>query len=161
MMFRRLAPLVIASLFAILSALPAAAATNVVRTTIPIDETSTFPLGPEARCFGVAQGTNITVHFSGTVTLTEFVSGPQAGRMHVRGRDTVTFTVPSTGTSGRGREIFNFNAKTEDTFVGMSVVHVQGTLPDGTAFKAVFHFHTVVKHGDVKVDMVKVNCVKP
>jgi hypothetical protein len=160
-MFRRLALLVFASLLAMLAPPPAAAAANVVRTTIPFDETTTFALGPEARCFGAAQGTNITVHATGTVTLTEFVSGPQAGRMHVRGRDTVTFTVPSTGTTGRGVEIFNFNAKSEDTVVGMSVVHVQGTLPDGTAFKAVFHFHTVVKHGDVKVDMVKVNCVKP
>jgi hypothetical protein len=161
MMFRRLAPLVIASLLAILATLPAAAATNVVRTTIPIDETSTFPLGPESRCFGVPEGTNITVHFTGEVTLTEFVSGPQAGRMHVRGRDSVTFTVPSTGTTGRGGEIFNFKSKGEDTVVGMSVVHVQGTLPDGIPFKAVFHFHTVIKQGDVKVDMGKVNCVKP
>jgi len=160
-MFRRLALLVFASLLAILATLPAAAASNVVRTTIPFDETFTFPLGPEALCFGATQGTNITVHAIGTFTLTEFVSGPQAGRMHVRGRDTVTFTVPSTGTSGRGREIFNFKAKSEDTFVSMAVVHVQGTLPNGTTFKAVFHFHTVVKQGDVKVDMVKVNCVKP
>lgn len=160
-MFRRLALLVFASLLAILTTLPAAAASNVVRTTIPFDETTTFPLGPEAPCFGAAQGTNITVHATGTVTLTEFVSGPNAGRMHVRGRDSVTFTVPSTGTTGRGREMFNFKAKSEDTVVGTAVIHVQGTLPDGTAFKAVFHFHTVIKQGDVKVDMVKVNCVKP
>jgi len=158
MMFRRLAPLVIASLFAILSTLPAAAATNVVHTTMPINETLTFPLGPEAACFGVRSGTNITVHFTGEVKLTEFVSGPNAGRIHVRGRDSFSFTVPSTGTSGRGGEIFNFKARGDDTFVSMTVVHVQGTLPDGTPFKATFHFHTVVKQGDVKVDIAKVNC---
>ena len=41
-MFRRLAPLMIASLFTILSALPAAAATNVVHTTIPFNETRDY-----------------------------------------------------------------------------------------------------------------------
>ncbi len=158
MMFRRLALLLIASLFTILSTLPAAAATNVVHTTIPIDETFTFPLGPEAQCFGVAPGTNITVRQTGQVKLTEFVSGPNAGRIHVQGRASDTFTVPSTGASGSAREIFNFKARGDDTFVAMSVVHAQGTLPDGTPFKATFHFHTVVQQGDVKVDIAKVNC---
>jgi hypothetical protein len=158
MMFRRLAPLVIASLFTILSALPAAAATNVVHTTIPFNETQTFPLGPEARCFGVAPGTTLTGQFTGEVTLTEFVSGPNAGRVHVRGGDVFTVTVPSTSARATGRERFNFKARDDDTFVSMGVVHVQGTLPDGTSFKATFHFHTVVQQGDVKVDIGKVNC---
>lgn len=157
-MFRRLAQLVIASLFAILSALPAAAATNVVHTTIPFNDTQTFPLGPEARCFGVPEGTTITGQFTGEVKLTEFVSGPNAGRIHVQGRDVFTVTVPATGARARGREVFNFKAKGDDTFVSMTVVHVQGALPDGTPFKATFHFHTVVQQGDVKVAIAKVNC---
>ena len=160
MLSRRLAHLLIASLLAILAVLPASAAKNVEHTTLPIDFTVTFPLGPEAQCFGVPEGTDLTVHFTGEVKLTEFVSGPNAGRIHVRGQESFTFTVPSTGTSGSGHLTFNFKEKGDGSFVDKTVVHVNVTLPDGTRYNATFHFHTVVKDGEVKVDIAKTNCEK-
>lgn len=158
MVSRRLAHLLIASLLAMLAVLPAAAAKNVVHTTISIDETVTFPLGPEALCFGVPEGTGITVHFTGEVKLTQFVSGPNAGRVHVKGKESFTFSVPSTGASGSGHLVFNFKDMGDGSSVAMNVVHVSGTLPDGTPYRATFHFHTVVKDGEVKVDIAKTNC---
>jgi hypothetical protein len=161
MLLRRHAHLFIASLFTILVALPAAAATNVVHTTIPVNETFTLQLGPEARCLGVPQGTTATAHYTGEIKQTEFVSGPNAGRIHVQERDVFTFTIPSTGAGGRARETVHVIVKNDDTVSFMNVVHMQGTLPDGTPFKVTFHVHVVVQQGEVKVDMVKVNCVKP
>ncbi len=67
MLLRRHAHLFIASLFTIIVALPAAAATNVVHTTIPVNETFTLQLGPEARCLGVPQGTTATAHYTGEI----------------------------------------------------------------------------------------------
>lgn len=139
-------------------AVPVAAADNIVRTTIPVDETRTFPLGPEAACFGVPEGTAITVRFTGEIIQTEFVSGPNAGRIQVRGKESFTFTVPATGTRGSGSQVFNFKAKDDGSFVSMNVVHVNGMLPDGTAFRATFHFHTVVKNAQVKNDIIRLNC---
>ncbi|CAA9387169.1 MAG: hypothetical protein AVDCRST_MAG93-9524 [uncultured Chloroflexia bacterium] len=159
MVSRRLAHLLIASLLAMLAVLPAAAAKNVVHTTIPIDQMVTFPLGPEAQCFGVPEGTGINVHFTGELKLTFFVSGPNDGRVHERAKLAFTFTVPSTGASGSGSNKFN-NKFGDGSFVSMNVVHVSGTLPDGTSYRATFHFHTVVKDGEVKVDIAKTNCEK-
>ncbi len=158
MVSRRLVHFLIASLLGILSALPVTAAGNVVHTTIPSNETFTFPLGPEARCFGVPEGTNITVHFIGEVKQTEFVSGPNVGRTHHVGKATITFTVPSTGARGTGRILFNDQAKDADTFRHILVVHINGTRGDGTAFKANFHVQMVVKNGEAKVDIYKVSC---
>ncbi len=129
-------------------------------STIPVDETRSFPTGPEAECFGVPEGTLVTLHYSGEVKHTEFVSGPNAGRVHEVGQLSFTLTVPSTSTTGSGRDSFNFKAE-GGRFVASDRVHVVGTLPDGTAFKATFHSHIAVQDGEVKVDITKVNCVKP
>ncbi len=161
MLLRHLAHLVIASLFTILAALPAAAATNVVHTTIPVNETFTLQLGPEARCLGVPQGTTATAHYTGEIKQTEFVSGPNAGRIHVQERDVFTFTIPSTGAGGSARETVNLIVKRDDAFGYMNVVHMQGTLPNGTPFKVTFHVHVVVQQGDLKVEMTHVSCAQP
>lgn len=136
------------------------AARNVEHRTVDFDQTFTFPLGPEAECFGVPEGTLVTVDFTGEIKETVFVAGPNAGRMQAHDRISVTFIIPSTGTRGIGREIFNFKGKDDDTVVASNVVHVEGTLADGTAFKAMFHGHFTMRDGEVTREIFKVNCIK-
>jgi hypothetical protein len=138
---------------------PAVAADHVQHSRVPVDQTITFPAGPEAPCFAVAVGTPIVIRNTGEFHRTEFVAGPNAGNIHLHGRLATTFTVPSTGATGQAPQMINFIAGRHTT-LNTTVVHMTGTGADGTPLKATFHFHGVVQNGAIHLNIARVNCVK-
>jgi len=144
----------------VMVAAPAAsAAGNVVQMTIPVQAVETVDLGPEAACLGLNPGDDLTIAYWGQLHLTQFVGGPNAGRIHVRGQVEGTFA--GDGVAGTFREHLNFKADSTGDGVFTLVIHASGSLADGTPIKFVFHVHEVVRDGEVRVEKLQVNCIKP
>ena len=142
------------------SALRVSAADNVVHSNVPVDQTITFPAGPEAPCFLVPAGTPITIHNTGNLRMTAFADGPNAGDVHVHGQLASAFFVPSNGAAGEAPVIINFRSGRHTTR-NTNVVHMTGALPDGTELKAQFHFHIILHDGVLRLDLASVNCIRP
>ena len=160
MFTRRLFSLLAVALLTLVAVVPAAAADRVVHRTEEINLSFTFPAGPEAECFGRAE--MITITFTGVVRTTEFVSGPNAGTFHERGRVAGTFrafTGDTTLVTGTFKQNFNFKIHRGDERVNF-VVHGTGTTPDGEQVKFQFHGHFTMRDGEITREIFKVNCIK-
>lgn len=68
-----------------------------VRSTIPHNETHSFPLGPEAEC--VAGAGAITIQEDLTITVLQFVDSPDAGNSSYQPGGGGTFAIASTAGS--------------------------------------------------------------
>lgn len=160
MFARRIVPFLMASLLAFIAVGSAAAAKNVVHFTEELNETLTFPAGPEAACVGGAQMVTITAE--GLLRITQFVDGPNAGTFHVRASIEGTFrffTGDRTVASGTFRQHVNFKAHRGDERDNF-VIHATGTLANGEDVKFMFHGHFTMRDGEVTREIFKVNCIK-
>ena len=158
---RKLPLVLVASILLFTLTIPAFAGNNVVHRTITDEFTQTFPIGPEAECFGVEQGTPITAEIKSDLKVTEFVDGPQAGRLHIRGQFTGEQTIDADGGEITGSFVNYQNViTTSDDTVFKRVVKISSTALDGSEIEVLVHVHTIVQDGDVKLEIAKFNCIK-
>jgi hypothetical protein len=170
-MFRRVC-MFLAIVSFVLVATPGFAHEHIVRTTIPHDETYILPVGPLTPCVGYS-GT-VTLMQNGVFHITEFVSGPQAGRVLLREEIAGTLTIepsgPTMGPAYSGAFAGHYTAQFEGGLeaveqgpprVGSFTTHITATGADGSALKLLMHGLIVMKDGEVKNQFFKVHCIKP
>jgi len=158
---RKLPIVLVASILLFAFTIPAFAGNNVVHSTVTDEFTQTFPLGAEAECFGVEPGTLVTAEITPDLKVTEFVDGPQAGRLHIRGQFTGDQTIHADGGVITGSFVNHQNViTTSDDTVFKRVVKISSTALDGSEIKVLVHVHTIVQDGDVKLEIAKFNCIK-
>lgn len=156
---RKLLPFLAASVLLLTFTVPAFAGNNVVHSTIADEFTETFPVGPDAECFGVEPGTLVTAEITSDLKVTTFVDGPQAGRVHVRGEFSGTMHIHGTEITGSFVNQFNEHTTSDDR-VFKRVVKISATASDGSEIEILLHNHVVMQNGDVKVEFAKANCIK-
>jgi hypothetical protein len=145
----------------------ALAAQNVIHYQFTDFEESSMPLDELADCVGY----DGTVHEARTydVRVTEFVSGPQAGRVHLTGFVHGDFTItPDDPDKG---PVYEGSYREKVTFIGTSFDYplvfsfslpASATSSDGSTLMFLLHGHGVIDpDGDERVMVFKFHCIQP
>lgn len=165
-MFRRMF-VIVAILAAILVSAPGVmAAKNVAHYQLVFSEESLMELSDEgAECAGYS-GT-ISEERNYDIRVTEFVDGPNSGRVHLSGFVTGPFTVaphdPDDGPvyTGTISEKITFSGMSfDDPLVVSFIVRGTATGSDGSVLKLLYHGHGVYNQGgEVKIEFDKFTCI--
>lgn len=159
--------LLLALLVTIVAGMPisrAFAAEPVVQTIIEYTDQilGPFPTAIDAECVGGTGAEGIVTFVERGVTkLTEHVSGPLAGSVHLISRYDGTFTMLLGDQSSSGVYRGTYDEQlSPGTHVSGFSVRATSTRPDGTPIMWVFHGHVTISQETVTRDIQKVTCIK-
>ncbi|HEX2910946.1 MAG TPA: hypothetical protein VH186_09080 [Chloroflexia bacterium] len=146
----------------------AAENSNITRTTIPLQGSFSFPAGdsPQAQYLGITDpNTEVHVTQQGTLEVTGYTSGPQAGKIRVQYNGTGMTAVPSINASGSFTEhqvAWGFGDPSDPNNlpkVSMDINHTTVTLADGSTVKFMMHEHLNLTNNQLVKDDFHFNCV--
>jgi hypothetical protein len=161
MIIHRFLGLLIVILFVLAVAPPSEAAERVEHRTqiVPFNETVMLE-GEEAVCFEGADELILTG--TDVYRITEVISGPNTGSMHIKFKSEGTFhalTGDTTIATGTLRATLNVKTHRGTRHLNFSEMLI-GTTVDGEPVKYMLHTHFTLRDGELTRAIVKPNCIQ-